>query len=276
MEFQRLAILGCGTLGEAILGGLLAADPSKRDRVVVTARKQARLDDLATRFGVRTTLSNAEAVDGADVVLVCPKPYSVVALIEELADGLAGRLLVSVCAGVSTAALSGAAPKAAVIRAMPNTPARVRCGMTVLSRGPGATDDHVAVARGLFEPVGRVRELDEQHLDVVTGLSGSGPAFGFVILEALADGGVMMGLPREAAFELAAQMLLGAAKLVLESGLHPAALKDQVTTPAGCTIAGLLTLEDGRIRSTLARAIQEATRVASDLGGVPDAPRHRQ
>jgi pyrroline-5-carboxylate reductase len=136
----------------------------------------------------------------------------------------------------------------------------------VLAPAAGVSPEDVGVVERLFGAVGRVRVLDERHLDAVTGLSGSGPAFAFVMLESLADGGVMMGLPRAVAIELAAQTMLGAARLVLERGEHPAALKDQVTTPAGCTIAGLLTMEDGRIRSTLARTIQEATRVASGLG----------
>ena len=138
--------------------------------------------------------------------------------------------------------------------------------MTVMSPGPDVTDEDLDVGRSIFTSVGRCLVLEERHMDAVTGLSGSGPAFAYVFLEALADGGVMMGLPRDAALELAAQTTQGAARMVLQDGSHPAALKDEVTTPAGCTIAGLLTMEDGRIRSTLARAIQEATRVAGSLG----------
>jgi pyrroline-5-carboxylate reductase len=149
---------------------------------------------------------------------------------------------------------------------MPNTPCVIGEGMTVLSTGPRATPEQMQVAQAIFAAVGRTRRLEEKHLNAVTALSGSGPAFALVVLESLADGGVMMGLPREVAVELSAQTLQGAARLVLQTGLHPAALKDDVTTPAGCTIAGLLTMEDGRIRSTLARTIQEATLVAANLG----------
>lgn len=138
--------------------------------------------------------------------------------------------------------------------------------MTVLAAGPSATPEHMHEARRIFSSVGRCVELEDKHMDAVTSLNGSGPAFVYVVLESLADGGVMMGLPRGVALEIAAQVLLGSAKMMLETGMHPAALKDQVTTPAGSTIAGLLTMEDGRIRSVLARAIQEATRVASRLG----------
>ncbi|MEQ1506690.1 MAG: pyrroline-5-carboxylate reductase, partial [Myxococcota bacterium] len=185
-----------------------------------------------------------------------------------VAEALAGKLLISICAGVSTARLAALAPDAAVIRAMPNTPCTIGEGMTVLSPGPRATAAHLDAATRMFGAVGRVRVLDEKHLDAVTGLSGSGPAFACVILEALADGGVRMGLPRDVAIELAAQSFQGAARMVLVTGKHPAALKDEVTTPAGCTIAGLLTMEDGKIRSVLARTIEEATRVASGLGKV--------
>jgi pyrroline-5-carboxylate reductase len=262
----RLAVLGCGTLGEAVVGGLIAADAGWCARVTATARRAERCERLHRGHGIAATSDNRAAVAGSDVVLLCLKPHGALDLVADLADVLAGKLLISVCAGITTDALHRVAPDAVIVRAMPNTPARVRAGMTAITRGPLAGDDHVAVARAIFEPTGRVRELEEKHFDVVTGLSGSGPAFAFVILEALADGGVMMGLPRDAAFELAAQTLLGSAQLMLESGAHPAALKDEVTTPAGCTIAGLLTLEDRGIRSTLARAIQEATQVARTLG----------
>ncbi len=149
---------------------------------------------------------------------------------------------------------------------MPNTPCLIGEGMTVVAPGPRAHDAHLDFAVRVFSAVGRCRVLEEKHLDAVTGLSGSGPAFACVILEALADGGVRMGLPRDVAVELAAQTFQGAARLVLQTGRHPAALKDEVTTPAGCTIAGLLTMEDGKIRSVLARTIEEATRTAARLG----------
>ena len=174
--------------------------------------------------------------------------------------------LVSVAAGVRLEQLRRWLPESPLVRAMPNTPCLIGEGMTVVARGPLATDAHVATAIRLFHAVGRCLELEEKSMDVVTALNSSGPAFAYLIVEALAEGGVMMGLRRDVAMEIAAQMLQGSARMVLQTGLHPAALKDQVTTPAGCTIAGLLTLEDGRIRSVLARAVEEATRVASRLG----------
>ena len=263
----RIGIIGCGTMGQAILGGLLAADEVDASSVVVTLRWDEDVDQLRQRFGVVGLRDNAEAARRSDIVLLCVKPQVAEDVLADpdLRDALDGKLLISICAGLELKKLVAWVPGAAVIRAMPNTPCLIREGMTVISAGPGVTPTHVASAEAIFSSVGRCRVLEEKHLNAVTGLSGSGPAFACVMLEAMADGGVMMGLPRDVAVELAAQTMQGAARLVLHTGEHPAALKDRVTTPAGCTIAGLLIMEDGRIRSTLARTIQESSRVASGL-----------
>jgi pyrroline-5-carboxylate reductase len=266
MSDTTIAIVGCGKMGEAIVAGLLAASADLN--IVATARSETRRDQLTERYGIRTTHDNGQAIGDASVAILCVKPQMVHGLLSQggVREALSGKLLISICAGVTVAQLSKWAPGAYVMRAMPNTPALIREGMTVVSPGPGVSKAQLALAQDIFESVGRCIVLEEKHLDAVTGLSGSGPAFACVLLESMADGGVMMGLPREVAVELAAQTMQGAARLVLSTGLHPAALKDQVTTPAGCTIAGLLMMEDGRIRSTLARTIQEATAVASGLG----------
>jgi pyrroline-5-carboxylate reductase len=263
---MNLAILGCGKIGEAVLSGLLAAETVKAADVVVTSKTVGRGDALVKRYGARATTDNATAARSAETILLCVKPQRAREILTDLAEPLAGRLLISTVAGIDLAQLEAWSPDSRAIRSMPNTPCLIREGMTVLSPGPGVTDEDLATGRAIFGSVGRCLVLEEQHMNAVTGLSGSGPAFAYVFLEALADGGVMMGLPRDAALELAAQTTQGAARMVLNGGAHPAALKDEVTTPAGCTIAGLLTMEDGRIRSTLARAIQEATRVAGSLG----------
>ncbi|MEO0479198.1 MAG: pyrroline-5-carboxylate reductase [Planctomycetota bacterium] len=270
MDFN-LGILGCGKLGESILSGLLAADPSAKGHVQVTCRKTSRAKQLREVYGVTVAASNEQLSEFADLVLLCVKPAMALEATRPLGGALKDKSLCSVCAGVRLSQLDPILPDTALIRAMPNTPAQIQQGMTVLSEGPRVRELDVDRTRSVFQSVGRVLELDEKHLDVVTGLSGSGPAFAMVMIEALADGGVMMGLPRDAALELAAQTMQGASRLVLETGQHPAALKDDVTTPAGSTIAGLLMLEDGRIRSTLARAIQETTRVASGLGGASES-----
>ncbi len=267
-DTRRLAVIGCGIMGEAIVGGLLRAGLLGAREVVATARRQDVADALAERHGIVTTIDNLVACGAADTVLLTLKPQRIAKVIHQpgIREALAGKLVVSIAAGVTLTQLAGWLPQSAVIRAMPNTPCLIGEGMTVLARGPGVGDSEVAAVSRLFETVGRCIEVEDKLMDAVTSLGGSGPAFVYVMIEAMADGGVMMGLPRPVALQIAAQVFQGAARMVLQTSRHPAALKDQVTTPAGCTIAGILTMEDGRIRSVLARTIQEATRVAGELG----------
>jgi pyrroline-5-carboxylate reductase len=266
---HSLVVLGAGTMGQAIVGGLLRSGWIDAAKIAVTARLPAVAQDLGTRLGVRSTTDNVAACTDAELVLVCLKPQRVREVLDqpELRRALAGKLVVSIAAGIRLDRLRNWLPETTLVRAMPNTPCLIGEGMTVLSRGPGVTDEQLALASRIFASVGACLELEEKHMDAVTSLNGSGPAFVYVMLEAMADGGVMMGLPRDVALTIAARVFQGAARMVLDTADHPAALKDQVTTPAGSTIAGLLTMEDGRIRSVLARTIQEATRVAAELGG---------
>lgn len=265
---RRVAIIGCGTMGEAIVAGLLRAGLLAPEQVVVTTRRGEVAEGLAARHGVRATTDNLAAVREADTVLLALKPQRIskVLHLPGVAEALAGKLVISIAAGVTLSQLQAWLPESPVIRAMPNTPCLIGEGMTVLARGVRAGDGEVALAKSLFETVGMCIEVEDKLMDAVTSLGGSGPAFVYVMIEAIADGGVMMGLPRAVALKMAAQVFQGAARMVLSTGFHPAALKDQVTTPAGCTIAGILTMEDGRIRSVLARTIQEAARVAGELG----------
>jgi len=269
---QRLVILGCGTMGEAILGGLLRADRAQPSQVVVTARRAERAQRLGELHGVSAVLDNYGACTQGTIVLVALKPQRMAEVLDDdrMREALTDTLVISIAAGVAISTLQGWLPGSTIIRAMPNTPCLIGEGMTVLASGKGVTEVQRSHARSIFESVGHCVELEDKHMDAVTSLNGSGPAFAYVILEAFADGGVMMGLPRDIALQIAARVLQGSARMVLDTGSHPAALKDQVTTPAGSTIAGLLTMEDGRIRSVLARTIQEATRVASGLGGSDD------
>ncbi len=269
MRNKKIAVLGAGTMGQAILGGLLAARHPRR-QLVATTRTRAAAEALEGALGVRVGTDNVEAARGADVVVLSLKPMTVAPVCRALAEAKAlkrGTLVISIAAGVGTDTIAAILGKTPIVRAMPNTPCAIGKGLTVLSAGPRASEAHLSLARKLFEPLGRVLELEEKHMDTVTGLSASGPAFVFVIIEALADGGVARGLPRRVAIEMAAQMVFGAAAMVLESGRHPAALKDDVTTPAGCTIAGILALEDGRIRSVLSRAVEITSVRAGELGG---------
>jgi len=265
----RIAVLGSGTMGRAIATGIVQAGVLTPDRLVVSDKTSDVALALAQDLGLTGPYDNATACVNADVVLLCVKPADVATVLDELVQSEAiahAPLLISIAAGVRIRALthctSGRMP---VIRAMPNTACRIGCGMTVLTRGTLATESHLDIARALFGTLGRCMVLDERHFDAVTAVSASGPAFIYVLLEAIAEGGVMCGLSRAVATELAAQMALGACEMVLTTGRHPAALKEEVTTPAGCTIAGLLALEDGRVRSVLARAIQTTAQVAAGL-----------
>jgi pyrroline-5-carboxylate reductase len=267
LGLERVAVLGAGKMGETLIGGLIESHALAAEQIVATARHQSTLLRVGEALGVATTLDNREAARGAELVLLCVKPLDADAVLAELADLLEpGQLLVSIVAGLSLAAieerLEGPVP---VVRSMPNTPALVGAGMTALTGGARATDEHLALAERVFAGVGRTLILDEKHFDAVTGLSASGPAFLYIVIEALAEGGVKMGLPRKVATELAAQTCLGAGKMVMETGSHPALLKDAVTTPAGCTMDGILMLEEGGLRVTLIKAVVEATRRARGL-----------
>ena len=264
-----IAILGFGTMGKALAGGLLKSGVAAPDTLVVGVRRPhpQGVNPKADGLGLKT-LINIDAAKAAGTLVVCVKPMDVEALMTRLREAGAldhHPLVVCIAAGLSTAKLAPQAPGCPVVRAMPNTPCAIGRGVTVLARGPGAEDQHLALARSLFTPLGAVLELEEKHMDTVTGLSASGPAFIYMVLEAMAEGAVMRGLPRAVALELAARVAQGAAEMVLATGRHPAALRDDVTTPAGCTVAGLLVLEDGRLRSVVARGIEMAAKVAGEL-----------
>jgi pyrroline-5-carboxylate reductase len=267
---KRIAIIGSGTMGQSIANGLIRSGKVSPNQLHATARTHATAEKIASSLGINCSINNAEEARSADIVVLCVKPKDIQKVVEGLKTkgSLDHRpLVISIAAGVSTAFIEKIIGEdCCVLRAMPNTPCSIGKGMTVVSKGSNATDEHVAAAREIFSTMGRFTELEEKHMDTVTGLSASGPAFIYIIIEALADGGVMRGLPRQTAIELVAQMTLGAAEMVLATGRHPAALKDDVTTPAGCTIAGILALEDGRIRSVLARGVETAARVAGELG----------
>ena len=262
-----IAVLGAGKLGETLVRGLIDAGRIDAARVTVTAAHRERPERLAKELGVRTAASNREAVKGAGLVILSVKPQQVGAVLDDVRGVLDPKqLLVSVAASVGTAfiesKLSGPVP---VVRAMPNTPALIRRGMTAIAPGTHAREEHLRLANGIFDAVGRTVVVDEKHMDAITGLSASGPAFIYIVIESLAEGGVKAGLPRELATELAAQTVLGAGAMVIETGQHPAMLKDQVTTPAGCTIDGIIKLEEGGLRVTLIKAVVEAALRAKQL-----------
>ncbi len=267
LEGKRLAIIGAGKLGETLLKGLLEAGVIRPSDIIVTAGHQPRLDQLKERFGVSGTLSNLAAIESADIIILAVKPQTVPLILAEVGQSLTlSQLLISVAASVSIAFIEKhIAAAVPIIRAMPNTPCQLKKGMTGIAGGKDATSAHIALARFIFDAVGRSLVVDEKHMDAITGLSASGPAFIYIVIESLAEAGVKVGLPRDVATELAAQTVLGAGAMVIETGEHPARLKDMVTTPAGCTIDGILELEDGGLRVTLIKAVVKATHRAKEL-----------
>ena len=263
----RLAVLGAGKMGGILIDAFLKQKlvPPKNISATVHLSDLERKNATKPLFSVGT--DNRAAVQKADVVLLCVKPQTVGAVVDEIALDLnEKKLLISVAASVPTEFIeSHLKKKVPVIRAMPNTPAMVGEGVTALTKGKFATEKDIDTARKLFGAVGKTVVVDEKNMDAITGLSASGPAFIYIILESLAEGGVKAGLSRDLATMLAAQTALGAAKVALETGDHPALLKDMVTTPAGCTIDGILELEEGGLRVTLIKAVVRAAQRAKEL-----------
>jgi len=251
-----------------MIRGLVRGGHVSADRIAASAPRKERLDELRTTYGIDVTTHNREVVQRCGLVVLSVKPQILDKVLIEVGDVLkAGTLIVSIAAGVDTATIEEAVPDGVrVIRAMPNTPALVGAGATAISAGKHASETDLATARALFDAVGITVVLDESHLDAVTGLSGSGPAYIFLILEALADAGVKVGLSRRNAQRLAAQTVMGSAKLLLDTDEHPGKLKDMVTSPGGTAIAGLHTLEEGGLRTTLINAVETATKRSRELG----------
>lgn len=269
LKDKKIAILGAGNMGRAIAKGLVQSGLNPAS-MVATEKLPETAQTFTEATGIECVASPYLAALDADLVLVCVKPKDVKAVLGELrgTKALAQKpLIISIAAGLTTSALEGAAGDSCpVVRVMPNTPAAIGKGMTVACKGSLATDEHIELTRAVFTPLGRFLETEERLMDAVTGLSGSGPAYVYLMIEALADGGLSQGLPRAMALELAAQTVAGAAEMVLATGKHPAVLKDEVTTPAGTTIAGLTALEAGSLRATLASAVVAATQRSAELG----------
>lgn len=265
---KKIAFLGSGNMAEALVKGLLAAGTAAEDEIICAEPRAERREDLRKRYGVEVTADNVSAAERAGIVVLSVKPQTMDVLLDEIATAIDHqKLVISIAAGVPIATIAGKLGAGVrIVRTMPNTPALVGAGATALARGAHATDQDLAQALSLFEAVGTAVVVDEPLLDAVTGLSGSGPAFVFLVIEALADGGVKVGLARQAAMALAAQTVMGAAKLVIETGEHPGRLKDMVTSPGGTAIAGVHALETGGLRSALIAAVETATRRSKELG----------
>jgi pyrroline-5-carboxylate reductase len=267
-QLPSIAFLGAGQMAEAFVRGLLKAGLLVPEATWVSDIRPARTADLSQQLGVRAAASNLEAVSAAEILFVAVKPQDVPALLDEVgADVRADHLVISIAAGVTLATLEHRLPHhPAVIRVMPNTPALVQAGMAVLAPGTRARKEHEAIALRIFEAVGRAVVLPEKHLDAVTALSGSGPAFLAVVAEALSDAGVRVGLPRDVAHLLAAQTMLGTGRMLADTGMHPALLKEAVTSPGGTSIAGLHAMEHGGVRALLMDAVVAAAERSAALG----------
>jgi pyrroline-5-carboxylate reductase len=269
---MTLGVVGAGVMGQTLVRGLIDSGLIDRERLWAGDKNGGTCEAAAEILGIPVEPAYQSRVPTADLILICVKPGDAPAVLAALRNAGLRRetLLISILAGVSTDRLESLlGTENPVVRAMPNTPCIVGEGMTVVCSGRFAAKADLERARHIFEGVGKCIPIDEVHFNAITALSGSGPAYQFLIMEALADAGVRVGLPRQLALTLVAQTALGAARMVLSTGRHPASLRDDVTTPAGCTIGGLLMLEDGRIRSVLARAVEEATKISSHLGAAP-------
>jgi len=263
----RVAVLGAGKMGGILLQAFLKQNLFAAEQIHATVGHAERAIALSTQWGVDVSTDNLAAAKQADLILMAVKPFQVPALMLEIRPALTkDKMIVSIAASVKTGAIEEASGlEIAVVRAMPNTPSALGAGAAALCRGRFVSAKQMELAERIFETVGRTVTVDEKHMDAVTGLSGSGPAYIYIIIEALAEAGVKVGLPRDVATQLAAQTAFGAAKMVLETGYHPALLKDAVTTPAGCTIDGILELEEGGLRVTLIKAVMRATERAKQL-----------
>ena len=264
----RLAIIGCGAMGSAFARGVIAAGVCQPGEITIADADAALLEQVTTDLGAAAAPDNATAVTGAEIVLLAVKPPQINDVLGQIAGVISpGQLIVSIAAGVRLETMESCLPDGVpIIRAMPNTPCRVRAGAVGFSCSDAVTQRQADAATSIFDAVGISFQLPEHLLNAVTGLSGSGPAYVYLMIEALSDAGVRVGLPRNVALDLASQTVLGAARMVIDEHEHPARLKDQVTSPGGTTIAGLDALERAGFRSALMEAVKAATKRADELG----------
>lgn len=268
---KKIAFIGSGNMGEALIAGLIDSQTTDPKNIVCTDIRQERLDEIRNTYGVDVTTDNREAIDRADIVIYAVKPQIIASVLRATSDSLdMSKLVISIAAGVPLTAIESCLDKKLrLIRVMPNLPVSVKMGASGIAAGSHVQDGDVALAKAIFDSVGISIFLGENDLlDAVTGLSGSGPAYIFLIVDALADAGVKVGLARKDALALAIQTVAGAAELLKKTKAHPSELKDRVTSPGGTAIAGLHTLEQGGIRTTLINAVEAATRRSKELGEI--------
>ena len=264
---RTLAVLGAGKAGEALIAGVLSSGWREAGEIVATARHQDHLQELAERYGIRTTLDNAEAVAGAGIVVIGVKPQDIEGLLGEIAGAIGPeQTVLSIAAAIPTALieehLSDGIP---VVRAMPNTPMTVHEGMAGIAAGAHADEEHVARAEEVLSSVGRAVRVDETYMDAVTAVSGSGPAYFALLAESMIEAGILLGLSREVSTDLVVQTMLGTAKMLRDEKIHPVELREAVTSPGGTTIAAIRELEQAGVRAAFLNAIQAAMQRSKEL-----------
>ncbi len=268
---KTIGFIGAGNMAETLINGLISSNQSSPDHLICSDIRSSRLNELADQYGIQTNTDNTALIKASDIIIFAVKPQNMGDVLKETAVSLdLSKLIISVAAGVPIAAMTKVFQKELrLVRAMPNVCVAVKEGATAIATGDHTRPEDVDMASAVFQSIGRCIVLNGDHLlDAVTGLSGSGPAYVFMILDALADAGVKMGLSREDAQLLASQTVLGSAKMLLETGLTPGQLKDKVTSPGGTTIAGLHALEKGRLRATLISGVEAATLRSKELGDI--------
>jgi pyrroline-5-carboxylate reductase len=271
LKNKKISIIGTGNMGEALLSGLISSESSYPKNIICTDIRENRLTSIQEKYGVATTADNIKAVETSEIIIYAVKPQIIASVLKETASCLdMSKLVISIAAGVPLAAIESCLnKKLRLIRVMPNIAAFVKESASVVAAGGEATEEDIKLSLDIFNSMGKSIFLKENILmDAITGLSGSGPAYIFLIVDALADAGVKVGLSREDALFLSSQTVLGAAKLLLETKEHPGRLKDMVTSPGGTAIAGIHTLEKGGLRTTLINAVEVATKRSKELGEI--------
>ncbi|MCK4533880.1 MAG: pyrroline-5-carboxylate reductase [Syntrophobacterales bacterium] len=267
MSKEKICIIGGGNMGEALAGGIISSGLADVENITIHDIQRERLTHFRDKHRVSVSDNIAETIETSDIVILAVKPQNMETVLRDIADAVEDKLVISIAAGITLGFIEEhLGEKTRAVRVMPNTPALIGEGAAALAGGKNATDSDIATARRIFDSVGVTVVVEEELIDAVTGLSGSGPAYGFIIIDALANAGVNQGLEASIALKLAAQTMLGAAKLCLNGDKTPAQLTEMVTSPGGTTIEGIKALEAGRIRETLAAAVETATKKSKELG----------
>ena len=274
LKDKKIAFIGSGNMAEALISSLIDSSVFNPDAILCSDISKKRLEYIHNNYNIHTSPDNFDVAQKADIIILSVKPQIILKVLDQISETVdSSKLVISIAAGISLDIIQKAMSKEGaktfrLIRAMPNTPALVQTGATALTKGADASENDLKAAFEIFSAIGKAVEINEDLMDAVTGLSGSGPAYIFLIIEALADAGVKVGLPKDISMTLSVQTVLGAAKLASESGDHPAKLREMVTSPGGTTIAGINSLEEGNLKAVLMNAVEAATQRGRELGSI--------